>query len=97
MGQTVWLICGYDLEGEILYSVKWYKNNVEFYRFLPNDRPFGQTYDMLGVHLSVSKNPGSLSLSLSLRIFPSLKPLSLFYPRIPTLESENNLCFSFNI
>jgi len=32
--------CPYDLEGSTLYSVKWYKNGREFFRFLPkNDHP----------------------------------------------------------
>ncbi|GFW39657.1 uncharacterized protein TNCV_3188281 [Trichonephila clavipes] len=50
-GQPVWLDCGYDLEGNELYSVKWYKDNVEFYRYLPSDNPSAQMYKLDGVHL----------------------------------------------
>ncbi|XP_023238496.1 uncharacterized protein LOC111637270 [Centruroides sculpturatus] len=50
-GKSVWLRCGYDLEEDELYSVKWYKNNVEFYRYLPSDVPPGQKYDLLGVYV----------------------------------------------
>ncbi|XP_076370278.1 uncharacterized protein LOC143256662 isoform X2 [Tachypleus tridentatus] len=55
-GAPVWLYCGYDLEEDELYSVKWYKNHVEFYRYLPSDEPPGQKYDLLGVHINLSKS-----------------------------------------
>lgn len=54
-GEPAWLNCSYDLEKDELYSVKWYKNNVEFYRYLPTDRPPGQKYDLQGVYVDVSK------------------------------------------
>lgn len=38
-GSSVLLTCDFDLQGETLYSVRWYKNYVEFYRFLPSDVP----------------------------------------------------------
>lgn len=53
-GEPVWLDCGYDLEEDELYSVKWYKDNVEFYRYLPGDRPPAQMFKLDGVHLDVS-------------------------------------------
>lgn len=31
-GESIELSCIYDLEQDKLYSVKWYKNDVEFYR-----------------------------------------------------------------
>ena len=31
-GSSAILECDYDLEGQALYSVKWYKNAQEFYR-----------------------------------------------------------------
>ncbi|XP_023209982.1 uncharacterized protein LOC111612923 [Centruroides sculpturatus] len=52
-GEPVWLNCTFDLESDELYSVKWYKNNVEFYRFLPTDQPPGQKYDLMGVYVDV--------------------------------------------
>ncbi|GFY05207.1 uncharacterized protein TNCV_2206531 [Trichonephila clavipes] len=41
-GESIWLNCTLDLESDDLYSVKWYKNDVEFYRYLPRDNPAGQ-------------------------------------------------------
>lgn len=34
-GKEAVLTCDYDLEGQSLYSVKWYKNGLEFFRYLP--------------------------------------------------------------
>ncbi|KAG8199128.1 hypothetical protein JTE90_015965 [Oedothorax gibbosus] len=55
-GESVWLDCGYDLEGNALYSVKWYKDNVEFYRFLPSDTPSAQMYKLDGVFLDLHRS-----------------------------------------
>jgi len=38
-GEDLVLECLYDLEGDSLYSVKWYRNGQEFYRHIPTDRP----------------------------------------------------------
>lgn len=38
-GEDVILECLYDLQGDSLYSVKWYRNGQEFYRHIPTDRP----------------------------------------------------------
>ncbi|CAG2170154.1 unnamed protein product [Oppiella nova] len=38
-GQPIALHCNFDLEGDELYSVKYYKDYVEFYRYLPTDEP----------------------------------------------------------
>ncbi|XP_045137266.1 uncharacterized protein LOC123519814 [Portunus trituberculatus] len=34
-GENAELYCHYDVEGEVLYSVKWYKDDEEFYRYMP--------------------------------------------------------------
>jgi len=38
-GEDITLECLYDLQGDSLYSVKWYRNGQEFYRHIPTDRP----------------------------------------------------------
>merc|ERR1711981_427715 len=38
-GHQAVLKCNYDLEGDSLYSVKWYFNQKEFYRYMPSDNP----------------------------------------------------------
>ncbi|XP_023216292.1 uncharacterized protein LOC111618899 [Centruroides sculpturatus] len=55
-GDSVWLNCSFDLESDELYSVKWYKNNVEFYRYLPSDQPPAQKYEQVGVYLDLAKS-----------------------------------------
>ena len=35
LGEMASLHCLYDMEGEELYSVKWYKNGHEFFRYIP--------------------------------------------------------------
>lgn len=54
-GSSVDLVCDFDLEGETLYSVRWYKNHDEFYRFLPSNFPdSAETLGMKGNDVDVS-------------------------------------------
>lgn len=48
------LECHYDLDGEALYSVKWYKDGNEFYRYVPRDMPPAQVFPLPGVSVDVS-------------------------------------------
>ena len=34
-GHTLNLECDYKLEGDTLYSLKWYRDDKEFYRYIP--------------------------------------------------------------
>ncbi|GBM04304.1 hypothetical protein AVEN_146183-1 [Araneus ventricosus] len=62
-GESVELICSYELDEDKLYSVKWYKDDVEFYRYVPNDWPPGQFLPLQGVRVDLSKS-GSQSVYL---------------------------------
>ena len=55
-GSAIYLFCDYELaENEEVYSVKWYKDNVEFYRYLPSNEPYqAKFYRLKGIHLDVS-------------------------------------------
>ncbi len=54
-GQSIILYCNFDLEGDELYSVKYYKDYVEFYRYLPTDEPRpGQKFKLKGAYVDVS-------------------------------------------
>lgn len=55
VGGNATLICDFDMESDSLYSVKWYKNDREFYRFVPNEYPKKQDFPAHGIHVNVSK------------------------------------------
>ncbi|EEB13170.1 beat protein, putative [Pediculus humanus corporis] len=46
------LTCEFDLENGKLYSVKWYKNDLEFFRFMPNGNPIVQIFKVDGINLT---------------------------------------------
>ncbi|KAH8324387.1 hypothetical protein KR074_006545 [Drosophila pseudoananassae] len=45
--------CRYALNGESLYSVKWYKDGHEIYRYVPRDKPPGQAFPLPGVNIDL--------------------------------------------
>ncbi|XP_050526091.1 uncharacterized protein LOC126896936 [Daktulosphaira vitifoliae] len=51
VGNSTRLECKFDLQGEKLYAVKWYKDGDEFYRYLPGETPQVQVFEMTGVHV----------------------------------------------
>lgn len=55
VGSSVTLLCDYDLEGVALYSIKWYRNEEEFYRFTPKESPPSQVFKLPYVNVDVSK------------------------------------------
>ncbi|XP_071747145.1 uncharacterized protein [Lepeophtheirus salmonis] len=44
------------MQGDTLYSVKWYKDDLEFYRFVPNDRPMLQVFPQNGIQVDRTKS-----------------------------------------
>uniref|UniRef100_A0A6P4F6F3 Uncharacterized protein LOC108047312 n=1 Tax=Drosophila rhopaloa TaxID=1041015 RepID=A0A6P4F6F3_DRORH len=45
--------CRYALDGESLYSVKWYKDGNEIYRYLPRNKPPGEVFPLPGVNIDL--------------------------------------------
>lgn len=43
-----------DVAEERIYSVKWYKDNEEFYRYVPRSNPPQQSYRVEGIRVDVS-------------------------------------------
>lgn len=43
-----------DNDEEVLYSVKWYKDGEEFYRFVPRANPPQNSYSFDGIKVDVS-------------------------------------------
>ena len=52
------------MEGDTLYSVKWYRNEREFFRYVPNDRPKLQIFPQDGIRVEVIK----------IKVFDPLQP-----------------------
>ncbi|XP_046393980.1 uncharacterized protein LOC124161825 [Ischnura elegans] len=48
------LSCNYDLESSPLYSIKWYKDEEEFYRYVPKEAPPTQVFPLSGINVDVS-------------------------------------------
>ncbi|XP_064469312.1 uncharacterized protein LOC135383972 isoform X2 [Ornithodoros turicata] len=56
VGREAQLKCAYDLEGDLLYSVKWYKDDIEFFRYVPSDRPPGQYFQVNGIRVDMLRS-----------------------------------------
>lgn len=52
-GEMAQLLCDYDLGEDTLYSVKWYKDHEEFYRFVPKANPPQHSYRLDGLQVDV--------------------------------------------
>lgn len=56
LNETVRMQCNFNLDKELLYSVKWYKDGHEFYRYTPKDAPTVLMFPVPGVNVNVSAN-----------------------------------------
>jgi len=54
-GSSVELACDYDLEGALLYSIKWYKDDQEFFSFVPKEAPPTRVFSVPGIFVDVSR------------------------------------------
>ncbi|XP_034246856.1 uncharacterized protein LOC117648460 [Thrips palmi] len=52
-GDSVTLRCDYDLEDQNLYSIKWFRDESEFYQFVPKEIPATKVFDVDGVKIKV--------------------------------------------
>ncbi|XP_054009059.1 basal cell adhesion molecule-like isoform X3 [Hylaeus anthracinus] len=48
-GKSALLECRYDLETDKLYTITWYKDDEEFYRYVPRGEPTKHSYPVEGV------------------------------------------------
>ncbi|XP_053612870.1 endothelial cell-selective adhesion molecule-like [Plodia interpunctella] len=55
-GSEALLGCQFDMEGEELYSVKWYKDGREFYRYVPGGDPRTTRFPAPGVIVDLSRS-----------------------------------------
>lgn len=54
--EKIALTCEYDLNGIDLYSVKWYKDGAEFFRYMPGSDPASRAFAVEGVKVDVSRS-----------------------------------------
>lgn len=54
VGDDVTLGCDYDLEGVALYSIRWYRYEIEFYRYLPKESPPTKVFPVKHIQVDVS-------------------------------------------
>ncbi|XP_025837024.1 uncharacterized protein LOC108735520 [Agrilus planipennis] len=55
-GEPAMLECDYDLGNDTLYSVKWYKDHEEFYRFVRKTRPPAHSFKVEGVEVDMDSS-----------------------------------------
>ncbi|XP_055950728.1 synaptogenesis protein syg-2-like [Argiope bruennichi] len=55
-GDSILLRCAYELGNETLYSVKWYKNAGEFFRYVPASEPPLKMFPQNGIDVDMSKS-----------------------------------------
>lgn len=53
-GEETTLTCVFDLEDDTLYSIKWYRDDLEFFRYVPSDKPPNQFFPLQGLDIDVS-------------------------------------------
>ena len=86
VGTSATLRCRYDLEGDTLYSVKWYKNGKEFFRFVLKDSPPSQIFPLEGIRVNVNLSNLHLCRRLFTKLSHPLTTFRLFYEsRRPSL------------
>ncbi|CAB3232907.1 unnamed protein product [Arctia plantaginis] len=55
-GQSAILRCSYDLEDAALYSIRWYKAETEFYRFVPREMPPTMVFPLPGASVDLTQS-----------------------------------------
>ncbi|XP_037803480.1 uncharacterized protein LOC119597885 [Penaeus monodon] len=56
IGQRARLRCHFALEGEVLYSLKWWKDGSQFYQFIPRNDPKMVVFSVAGVTVNVENS-----------------------------------------
>ncbi|GBN25292.1 hypothetical protein AVEN_185259-1 [Araneus ventricosus] len=60
VGESVTLMCSYDLGNEELYVVKWYKDDIEFYRYEPKDDNQFIYFPQPGIDIDLSRTNSNI-------------------------------------
>ncbi|GBM07971.1 hypothetical protein AVEN_232403-1 [Araneus ventricosus] len=55
-GEETTLTCIFDLEEDTLYSIKWYRDDLEFFRYVPSDKPPNQFFPLKGLDIDLGRS-----------------------------------------
>ncbi|XP_013148801.1 PREDICTED: uncharacterized protein LOC106111320 [Papilio polytes] len=55
-GRAALLRCSYDLEGAALYSIRWYRAEDEFYRYVPREMPPTMVFPLPGASVDLAQS-----------------------------------------
>ncbi|BES97225.1 IG [Nesidiocoris tenuis] len=59
-GTTLHIACHYDLEGDALYSLKFYQGDQEFYRFVPKESPPTRVFPIPDIQVDIYSSNNSV-------------------------------------
>ncbi|XP_033607840.1 uncharacterized protein LOC111865754 isoform X2 [Cryptotermes secundus] len=92
--QPVTLICEYDLESRKLYSIKWYKDECEFFRYMPDYEPQSQAFPTPGITLDLRQSDMNKVTMISLQFNTSGNykcEVSTEAPNFETVAQSSNM------
>lgn len=78
-GDSVTLSCDYDLDSDALYTIKWFRNEEEFYRYVPKETPPSQTFHVPHLTVNVSKCRCSNNIVIKEEAFPITLYISVYF------------------
>ncbi|XP_055297130.1 uncharacterized protein LOC129565858 isoform X2 [Sitodiplosis mosellana] len=65
---TARLECHFDMDGEDLYSVKWYKDGHEFYRYIPRSMPPALVFELPGINVDIHNSTDNIVVLKSVNL-----------------------------
>lgn len=71
-GETAVFMCFYDLEGDSLYALKWYKGRKEFFRYTPKEESPIKTFALEKVKIKVDTAKSDMNRLTLVGVDPSL-------------------------
>ncbi|XP_061941019.1 uncharacterized protein LOC107999890 isoform X2 [Apis cerana] len=88
-GKSALLECRYDLETDKLYSITWYKDHEEFYRYVPKGEPKKHTYHVEGVKVDYRRSDHQQVLLQNVSLYTSGKYKCEVITEAPSFNAIN--------
>nr|XP_031829339.1 cell adhesion molecule 2-like [Nomia melanderi] len=93
-GQNITLECNFNLDGESLYSVQWYKDGNEFYRYVPQDKPPVLVFQLPGVTANIHNSTERSVVLYSVNLMSTGRyrcEVSAEAPSFPTVSEHSDM------